>query len=105
MTSRQNLPARRFSETFEVEFGGMARKHTVTVGHQPDGSIGELFINSGKSGEQVETIARDGAILLSLGLQYGVPLETFAKTLSRDSRGEPSTIVGAVVDALINQRS
>jgi hypothetical protein len=101
MTSRREaLPNRRYCETFDVEFGGFNRNHTITAGYYPDGRIGEVFINGGKSGEQVESIARDGAVLLSLALQYGTPMETIAKTLTRDSSGVPGTIVGAVVDAL-----
>lgn len=100
MTQRNALPARRFSHTFDVEFGGLSRCHTVTAGRYDDGRIGEIFINGGKSGEQVEAIARDGAVLLSLALQYGAPLDTIAKALTRDAQGAPSTIVGAVVDQL-----
>ena len=47
-----------------------------------------------------EAIARDGAVLLSLALQYGVPLETIKHAITRDGQGQPQSIIGAVVDRL-----
>ena len=91
---------RRHSETFEVAFGGARAAHVVTAGFYADDELGEVFINSGRSGEQVEAVARDGAVLLSLALQHGVPLETIAGALTRDAQGEPGSIIGAVVDRL-----
>lgn len=100
MTARRALPMRRRCETFEIAFGGLAKSHMVSVGYYADDKPGEIFINGGKSGEQVEAIARDGAILLSMALQFGVPLETIRHAITRDSAGAPSSIVGAVVDQL-----
>jgi hypothetical protein len=100
MTERRPLPMRRPSETFEIPFGGLNRSHTITFGYYDDGSIGEAFITGGKSGEMVEAIARDGAVLLSLSLQYGVPLDTIKRAITRDSQGAPSSIIGAVIDRL-----
>jgi hypothetical protein len=100
MADRRALPACRHCETFELPFGGLNRAHTVTVGYYPDGSIGEVFINGGKSGEQVEAIARDGAVLLSMLLQHGVSLDTLRHAITRDGQGQPSSIIGVVVDRL-----
>jgi hypothetical protein len=99
--TRNLLEARRRCETFELPFGGLAAPHTVTVGYYDDGRAGEVFITGGKSGEQIEAIARDGAILLSMCLQHGVELETIQHALTRDSTDEPMSIVGAVVERLI----
>src|SRR5882672_2578682 len=63
-TERRALPMRRVCETFEVAYGGLSKAHTVSVGYYADGTPGEIFINGGKSGETVEAIARDGAVLL-----------------------------------------
>lgn len=101
MTERRIISARRASETFDVEFGGLKFPHTVTVGFYDDGTIGEVFISGGKSGEQVEAIARDSAILLSLALQHGATLDTVAHALTRDGRGQPNTIICTVVDRLM----
>jgi hypothetical protein len=101
MIERQALPMRRRSETFELPFGGLAKGHTVTVGYYADGRPGEVFINGGKSGEQVEAIARDGAVLVSMCLQHGVSLQTISHAITRDGQGAPASIVGAVVDRLL----
>ena len=98
---RNLLAARRQSETFEVEFGGFRKPHTITVSFYEDGLPGEVFISGGKSGEAVEAIARDGAILLSMCLQHGVPLDTIKNALTRDGQDQPLSIVAAVVDQLV----
>jgi hypothetical protein len=100
LMTRRTLPQRRSCETFEIAFGGLARSHTVTLGYYDDGTVGEVFINGGKSGEQVEAIARDGAVLLSLALQYGAEIENIKSAITRDERGAPSSVVGAVIDQL-----
>ncbi len=102
---RQELPLRRRSETFEVDFGGLRSPHTITVGYYPDGGIGEVFINGGKSGEVVEAIARDGAVILSMALQHGVPIERIGHAITRDGQGMPQTIVGVIVDLLTRKSS
>jgi len=98
--TRELLPERRRSETFDLPFGGLTDPHTVTVGYYDDGRPGEVFITGGKSGEQIEAIARDCAILLSMCLQHGVSLDTVRHALTRDSRDAAMSIVGAVVDQL-----
>jgi hypothetical protein len=104
MTARRTLPQRRRCETFDLSFGGLAKGHTVTVGYYEDGALGEVFINGGKSGELVEAIARDGAVLLSLALQYGAELSNIKSAITRDAQGAPQSIVGAVVDRLDEAR-
>jgi hypothetical protein len=100
MSERRVLPQRRAAETFTVEWGGMAGKFAVTLGYYENGELGEIFINGGKSGEQVEAIARDAAVILSMALQFGARLETIAAAVTRDSQGAPSSIIGAVLDEL-----
>ena len=101
MTMRRALPQRRRSENFDMEFGGFSKRYNITVGYYDDGGIGEVFINHPVSGLQSEAIARDGAVAVSLALQYGVPLETLQHAVTRNDRNEPTSIVGAVVDRLI----
>lgn len=101
MTSNRSvLPNRRTGENFEIKHGGQNSIFVVTVGRYPDGNIGEVFISGSKSGTAFEAVARDGAILLSLALQHGVPLETIKHAVTREPDGSASTIVGAVVDKL-----
>jgi len=98
---RRILPQRRAAETFDLAFGGLNRSHTITLGFYEDGALGEIFINGGKSGEVVEAIARDGAVILSLALQYGADLANIRAAITRDEQGAPSSIIGAVLDRLM----
>jgi len=100
MTARRTLPQRRVAKTFDLDFGGLKRAHTVTVGFYDDGSVGEVFINGGKSGEHVEAMARDTAVILSLALQYGADLENIQSAITRDAQGHAQSIIGVVVDRL-----
>jgi hypothetical protein len=96
--NRKLLPQRRHAETFNLNFNNL--RHTVTIGRYPDGSIGEVFIDFEKSGMPMGAIARDGAIMLSLALQYGATLENMRSAVTRDDEGAPTSIMGAVVDKL-----
>lgn len=100
MNKREPLPFRRRADTFEIRHGGQNTAFAVTVGYYPDGRIGEVFVNGAKAGSEVEAVTRDGAVILSIALQYGVPLDTIRHALTRDHDGSPSTIIGAVVDRL-----
>jgi hypothetical protein len=100
VTARSTLPARRRAETFPVKHGGQNTEFQVTLGYYQDGRVGEVFISGAKAGSGVEAVARDGAVLLSIALQFGVPLETIKHAITREGDGAPSTIIGAVVDRL-----
>jgi hypothetical protein len=62
--------------------------------------VAEVFLNCAKSGTQAETLARDSAVLLSLALQHGVPIETISHAITRDADGKPSGPIGALVDLM-----
>ena len=102
MSQRRDLPQRRASVNFDIEFGGIGRAYQITVGFHGTGEIGEVFVDGGKSGQDAEAIARDGAILLSLALQYGAALANIRTAITRDEQGNASSIIGAVVDQLSN---
>ena len=53
-----------------------------------------------KTGQDVQFTARDGAVVLSLALQHGTPIETIRHAVTRDKSGEGASILGAIVDAL-----
>ena len=99
-SKRHLLPQRRFSETFELKHDNQNDRYIVTIGRYADGNIGEVFITGQKAGSNVEAVARDGAVLLSIALQFGVPLEVIKGAITRNSDGSPSTIVGAVIERL-----
>jgi hypothetical protein len=100
MTARRELPQRRLGETFELRHAGLREPFVVTIGYYPNGDTGEVFIAGVKAGSLLEAVARDGAILLSLGLQYGIPLDVVRRALTRNQDGSASSIIGAVVDRM-----
>ena len=95
---RRVLPQRRASETFDLRF--WSQSFTVSVGFYPDGTPGEVFVDARKTGGDVETIAKDAAVVISLALQHGAAVETLRHAIARNSNGMPSSILGAVIDAI-----
>jgi hypothetical protein len=71
---RERLPNRRESETFELRAAGL--DYSATVSRFTDGRVAEIFLSNHKHGSSADTAARDSAVVCSLALQYGVPLET-----------------------------
>jgi len=96
--TRERLPNRRACESFVFELDGLG--FTATVSRHPDGRVGELFLNNHKAGNQVDTNARDAAILLSFALQHGADLDEIRRALCRDSQGRALGPIGAALDLL-----
>lgn len=71
-TRRQRLPNRRNSEI--VEFEHENRRYRATVSRFADGRVGEIFLDVGKFGADLQLHAQDSAILASLAMQSGVPV-------------------------------
>ena len=65
-----------------------------------DGRIGELFVNNHKAGNQVDTNARDAAILLSFALQHGADVDAIRRALCRDSAGRALGPIAKALDIL-----
>ncbi len=65
----------------------------MTAGFYPDGRVAELFIRGDKIGEMLGGVLDTVAMAISMGLQHGVPLETFINKL-RHQRFEPSGKTG-----------
>ena len=95
---RRTLPQRRASETFDLRF--WSQNFTVTVGFYPDGTPGEVFIDGGKTGQDIQSTARDAAVALSLALQHGTPIEKIRHAVTRDGSGAAGSILGAIIDAI-----
>jgi hypothetical protein len=98
--ARERLPNRRPSETLSFEHGTANLKFCTTTGHYPDGRIGEVFLNSEHSNSLLDALAHDGAIAISLALQFGCPIETIRHALKRNSQGEAASPIGAALDLL-----
>jgi hypothetical protein len=98
MTARTRLPNRRLAETFELEVGGL--RYSVTLGRFADGGLAEIFISNGKAGSDSDTAARDSAVVASIGLQYGVPIDTLRAALMRNRDGSACGPLGAALDII-----
>lgn len=84
---RRRLPKKRQGFTIEAKVGG--QKVYLRTGEYHDGTLGEIFIDMAKEGAAFRSIMNCFAIAVSLGLQYGVPLEEFVKMFTF-TRFEPS---------------
>ncbi len=84
---RHRLPSERRSLTHHFTIGGC--DGYVTVGLFPNGQPGELFLNISKEGSTLGGLTNSFAKAISVGLQYGVPLELFCAKFSH-TRFEPS---------------
>ncbi len=72
---RKRLPERRKGYTQKAIVGG--HKVYLRTGEYDDGSVGEIFIDMHKEGAAFRSLMNNFAIAISIGLQYGVPLEEF----------------------------
>jgi ribonucleoside-diphosphate reductase alpha chain len=100
MTARERLANRRASETFNLTANGLS--YRATVSRFDDGRIAEIFLSNHKTGSHADTAAKDSAVVCSIALQFGVPLETIRRALMRDSRGRPNGPLGIALDLLAN---
>ena len=83
---RRRLPDQRSSVTHKFDVGG--QEGYVTVGLYDDGSPGEVFVTISKEGSTIRGLMDSVAVLTSLALQYGVPLEDLARKFE-GTRFEP----------------
>ncbi len=74
---RVRLPKKRMGFTQEARVGG--HKIFLRTGQYPDGRLGEIFIDMHKEGAAFRSLMNCFSMAVSVGLQYGVPLETFVE--------------------------
>jgi hypothetical protein len=99
---RERLPARRASQVVAFDHVsplGHPTPYTATIGYYDDGRIGEVFVD-GKMGSEAGALATDAAVLISIALQHGVPVEEMRAAMGRGSEGRPQSICGSVLDLL-----
>jgi ribonucleoside-diphosphate reductase alpha chain len=84
---RKRLPRSRPSQTISFSVGGA--EGYLTAGSYPDDGMGELFLKFGKQGSTLGGVMDAFSIAVSIGLQYGVPLETFVEKFT-NLRFEPA---------------
>ena len=87
---RHRLPDRRKGYTQKASVGG--HKVYLRTGEYEDGRLGEIFIDMHKEGAAFRSLMNNFAIAVSIGLQYGVPLEEYVEAFTF-TRFEPQGIV------------
>ncbi|MEO6548427.1 MAG: vitamin B12-dependent ribonucleotide reductase [Ferruginibacter sp.] len=90
IVERKKLPAKRRGFTQKAKINGQAL--FLRTGEYGDGTVGEIFIDMAKEGATVRSMLNCFAIAISIGLQYGVPLEEFVEKFVF-TRFEPSGMV------------
>ncbi|NLS16176.1 vitamin B12-dependent ribonucleotide reductase [Rhizobium sp. P40RR-XXII] len=88
--TQEKLPGRRKGYTQKAKIGG----HTIFLrtGEYDDGRLGEIFLDMNKEGSALRAFINNFAISVSLGLQYGVPLEEYVDAFTF-TKFEPAGIV------------
>ncbi len=90
LVGRESLPARRKGYTQKARVGG--HKIYLRTGEYADGRLGEIFIDMQKEGAAFRSLMNNFAIAISVGLQYGVPLEEYVDAFTF-TRFEPGGLV------------
>jgi ribonucleoside-diphosphate reductase alpha chain len=90
IVERRKLPAKRRGFTQKAKINGQAI--FLRTGEYADGTVGEIFIDMAKEGATMRSMSNCFAIAISIGLQYGVPLEEFVEKFVF-TRFEPSGMV------------
>lgn len=90
IVERKTLPAKRRGYTYKAKVGGQPL--FLRTGEYGDGTLGEIFIDMAKEGATMRSLLNSFAIAVSVGLQYGVPLEEFVDKFIF-TRFEPSGVV------------
>jgi len=96
--ARECLENRRLCETFDFQCNGLS--YSASIGRFPDGRLAEIFLSNSKAGSHSDAAAKDSAVVASLALQHGVPIETIRKALLRAAQGRASSPLGVVLDII-----
>jgi hypothetical protein len=98
MSERRRLPNRRACETFAFQCNGL--DYTASVSFFANGELAEIFLSNAKAGSQSDSAAKDSAVVASIALQHGAPLDVMRRALLRDGHGIASSPLGAALDLL-----
>ena len=96
--SRAELPNRRAQESFEFEYQGIG--YTMSLGRFENGPLAEVFVECAKSTSDYESLARDSAVIISIALQHGVPLQIMRSAVTRLNGGRPASLTGRMLDEM-----
>ena len=90
---RERLKNRHHNRRYRFNFGG--HRYYGEIGFYPDWRPGELFLDCGKAGTDMQHMARDLAVAVSLGLQHGMTLEQLRASVTRLDDGSPAGPLGS----------
>ena len=93
MNHRLRLPARRPLDIIAMEHEGQRFK--VCLGRAtPDGPVVEVWLNAQQVNSPIDVLTSDGAILMSMLIQYGCPADEIIKSMKHNSDGKPASPLG-----------
>jgi hypothetical protein len=101
-SSRQRLPQRRASTTFDFRCNGL--DYTASVSFFPGTDrLAEVFLSNAKVGSHSDAAAKDSAVLASLCLQHGVSVQVIKHALLRNADGSASSPLGCALDVITKE--
>jgi hypothetical protein len=96
---RQRLSNRHMATTFDFPCG--PHRYTATVAYFPGTDrLAEIFLSNGRAGSDIDAAAKDSAVVCSIALQHGTPVEVIRHALLRDPRGVASSPLGVALDLI-----
>ena len=95
----ERLADRRASESFSFRWNGMA--FAATISRYSDGRLAEIFLTNGKVGSDTDAAARDSAVMCSLALQFGTPVETIRTRVDAAIRDAAPEVREVEVDVAV----
>lgn len=114
MTHRHRVANRRALETFAIEHddGSSSQRYKIGLGREVTcvdrgrvGPVVEVFVNAQKVNSPLDVLASDGAILMSMLIQYGCPPAEIVKSMKHNSDGTPASPLGRAAALLAEATS
>lgn len=106
MTACHRVANRRAHETIAIEHDGQRYKvglgrELVCIDRGRLGPVFEVFLNAQKVNSPLDVLVNDGAILMSMLLQYGCPADVIHRAMKRNPDGSPSSPLGRTAELLL----
>lgn len=99
MTQRHLLPDRRSCEHIKFNYGSL--DWIISIGRFDDGSVSECFINCSHAENELQCVARDASVVLSIAFQYHISPEVLRRSVTRLENGKPASIIGEILDLIV----
>lgn len=104
--TRERLSQRRICETVGFTFDnqrGIARFSRFDAPDWKDGDIAELFVDIGRPGSGLRAATNAAAVMASIALQRGAPIDELRNALPKLDDGSPAEPLGAAVEAILKE--